>query len=103
MENTIKLAVLIDADNAQPIIIDSLLSEIANYGVASVKRIYGDWTTPGLKGWKEILLQHFIVSPRLRLTSLASQINLMPLLDPIQKPLLSRQLGYVFDSHTLNP
>lgn len=60
MENTIKLAVLIDADNAQPIIIDSLLSEIANYGVASVKRIYGDWTTPGLKGWKEILLQHSI-------------------------------------------
>ena len=60
MENTTKLAVLIDADNAQPTIIDSLLSEIANYGVASVKRIYGDWTTPGLKGWKEILLQHSI-------------------------------------------
>lgn len=60
MESTIKLAVLIDADNAQPTIIDSLLSEIANYGVASVKRIYGDWTAPGLKGWKEILLQHSI-------------------------------------------
>lgn len=60
MENTTKLAVLIDADNAQPTIIDSLLSEIANYGVASVKRIYGDWTNPGLKGWKEVLLQHSI-------------------------------------------
>jgi len=60
MEITIKLAVLIDADNAQPAIIDSLLSEIANYGVASVKRIYGDWTSPGLKGWKEMLLQHSI-------------------------------------------
>ena len=60
MENTNKLAVLIDADNAQPTIIDSLLSEIANYGVASVKRIYGDWTAPSLKGWKEVLLDHSI-------------------------------------------
>ena len=60
MENTDKLAVLIDADNAQPSIVDSLLAEIANYGVASVKRIYGDWTAPGLKGWKEVLLQHSI-------------------------------------------
>ena len=60
MENTDKLAVLIDADNAQPSIVDSLLSEIANYGVASVKRIYGDWTEPHLKGWKEVLLQHSI-------------------------------------------
>ncbi|WP_455208638.1 NYN domain-containing protein [Kaarinaea lacus] len=60
MENTTKLAMLIDADNAQPDIIDSLLAEVANYGVANVKRIYGDWTTPGLKGWKEILLEHSI-------------------------------------------
>ncbi len=60
MENTDKLAVLIDADNAQPSIVDGLLSEIANYGTASVKRIYGDWTAPGLKGWKEVLLEHSI-------------------------------------------
>jgi len=60
MESTDKLAVLIDADNAQPSIVDGLLAEVANYGVASVKRIYGDWTTPGLKGWKEVLLQHSI-------------------------------------------
>jgi uncharacterized LabA/DUF88 family protein len=61
MENTEKkLAVLIDADNAQPSIVDGLLIEIANYGTASVKRIYGDWTAPGLKGWKEVLLQHSI-------------------------------------------
>jgi len=60
MENTDKLAVLIDADNAQPSIVDSLLAEIANYGIASVKRIYGDWTAPGLKGWKEVLLHHSI-------------------------------------------
>ena len=55
-----KLAVLIDADNAQPGIVDGLLSEIAKYGTANVKRIYGDWTLPGLKGWKEVLLQYSI-------------------------------------------
>jgi uncharacterized LabA/DUF88 family protein len=60
MEATDKLAVLIDADNAQPGIVDDLLTEIANYGIASVKRIYGDWTAPGLKGWKEVLLQYSI-------------------------------------------
>jgi len=54
------LAVLIDADNAQPSILDGLLSEIAKYGTANVKRIYGDWTLPHLKGWKEHLLQYSI-------------------------------------------
>jgi uncharacterized LabA/DUF88 family protein len=60
MDKADNLAVLIDADNAQPSIVDGLLSEIANYGIASVKRIYGDWTAPGLKGWKEVLLEHSI-------------------------------------------
>jgi len=54
------LAVLIDADNAQPSITEGLLLEIAKFGVASVKRIYGDWTTPLLSGWKTILLEHSI-------------------------------------------
>ena len=60
MESTDKLAVLIDADNAQPSIVDGLLAEIANYGTANVKRIYGDWTGPRLVGWKEDLLRHSI-------------------------------------------
>ena len=55
-----KLAVLIDADNAQPSIVDGLLVEIAKYGTANVKRIYGDWTLSGLKGWKEVLLEYSI-------------------------------------------
>ncbi len=55
-----KLAVLIDADNAQPAILEGLIAEIAKYGVASVKRIYGDWTNPKLKGWKENLLDYAI-------------------------------------------
>jgi uncharacterized LabA/DUF88 family protein len=60
MESTEKLAVLIDADNAQAAIIERLLAEIAKYGTANVKRIYGDWTQPQLNRWKEILLQHSI-------------------------------------------
>ena len=55
-----KLAVLIDADNAQPAVVEGLLAEIAKYGTATVKRIYGDWTGPQLKGWKEVLLTHAI-------------------------------------------
>lgn len=50
-----RLAVLIDADNAQSSIVRQLLVEISKYGVATVKRVYGDWTTPNLKGWKESL------------------------------------------------
>ena len=42
------------------LILDGLLSEIAKYGTANVKRIYGDWTLPHLKGWKEHLLQYSI-------------------------------------------
>ena len=52
------LAILIDGDNASPKIISGLLAEVANYGVASVKRVYGDWTGPNLKGWKASLLEH---------------------------------------------
>lgn len=55
---TQSLALLIDADNASPKIISGLLAEVANYGTASVKRVYGDWTKPNLNGWKECLLEH---------------------------------------------
>jgi uncharacterized LabA/DUF88 family protein len=55
-----KLAVLIDADNTQPAIIEGLLNEIAKYGIASVKRIYGDWTSNNLRSWKEKLLEYAI-------------------------------------------
>lgn len=54
------LALLIDGDNSSPEIVSGLLAEIANYGTASVKRIYGDWTKPNLNGWKECLLEHSI-------------------------------------------
>ncbi|NTV91744.1 MAG: NYN domain-containing protein [Chlorobiaceae bacterium] len=60
IEKSDRLAVLIDADNTQPSIIEGLLAEIAKYGTANVKRIYGDWTSTSLRGWKEILLEHSI-------------------------------------------
>ena len=55
MKDNLKLAVLIDADNAQAAIIKELLAEVSTFGTASVKRAYGDWTTTNLKGWKETL------------------------------------------------
>jgi uncharacterized LabA/DUF88 family protein len=59
-DNASRLAVLIDADNAQPSIIEGLLAEVAKYGTAHVKRAYGDWTGTSLKGWKDQLLAQSI-------------------------------------------
>jgi len=59
-ENAARLAVLIDADNAQPAITEGLLAEVAKYGTAHVKRAYGDWTGTNLKGWKDHLLAQSI-------------------------------------------
>ena len=55
-----RLAVLIDADNAQPAVIAGLLAEVAKFGVASVKRIYGDFTSTHQTQWKRELLRHSI-------------------------------------------
>lgn len=59
-EATAKLAVLIDADNAQPSLAEGLLAEVAKYGTAHVKRAYGDWTGNHLKSWKDQLLTQSI-------------------------------------------
>ena len=59
-KKTIKLAVLIDADNAQGSLVSELLAEVAKFGVASIKRAYGDWTTTNLKQWKEHLNKYAI-------------------------------------------
>ncbi len=61
-QDQLKLAVLVDADNTQASIVDGLLAEIAKYGVASVKRIYGDWTSTNLRSWKDKLLE-FAIQP----------------------------------------
>jgi len=59
-ESTLKLAVLIDADNARAEIIEGLLTEIASYGEAIVKRIYGDFTSQSSAQWKKVLHKHAI-------------------------------------------
>ncbi|MDD5335336.1 MAG: NYN domain-containing protein [Rhodoferax sp.] len=53
--NNERLAVLIDADNAQASVIQELLAEVSRYGTATIKRAYGDWTTQNLRGWKDVL------------------------------------------------
>lgn len=59
-ELTLRLAVLIDADNAQAAVIEGLLAEIARFGEATVKRIYGDFTAPTSSSWKKVLQQYAI-------------------------------------------
>jgi hypothetical protein len=56
----LKLAVLIDADNIPYANIKGMLEEIAKYGIPTFKRIYGDWTRPSLSGWKGVLLENAI-------------------------------------------
>lgn len=55
-----RLAVLIDAENAQLAVLDSLLAEIAKFGTPSVRRIYGDFTNQSLAAWREPMLAHSI-------------------------------------------
>lgn len=54
------LAVLVDADNVPPPKIGAVLAEIARFGTASVKRVYGDWTRPNLSSWKPVASEHVI-------------------------------------------
>lgn len=55
-----RLAVLIDAENISTKYIKVILDEISNYGIATYKRAYGDWTSPVLKGWKDEVLKNSI-------------------------------------------
>lgn len=60
MANEHRFAVLIDADNISDKYVKFILDEISNEGVATYKRIYGDWTKPALSNWKNVLLEHSI-------------------------------------------
>jgi hypothetical protein len=59
-DDALLLAVLIDADNASAAVIGDILAEVASLGTASVKRVYGDFTTSNLQGWKAVLAEHAI-------------------------------------------
>jgi len=58
--NNLRLAVLIDADNVPRNCIKGIMEEIAIYGTPTIKRIYGDWTSPNISGWKTSLLENAI-------------------------------------------
>ena len=61
MQEELKFAVLIDADNVSFKYIKIILDEIASYGIATYKRIYGDWTDTRLSSWKPVLLDNSII------------------------------------------
>ena len=54
------IALLVDGDNAQPKLIEKMMRETEKYGTITIRRIYGDWTTPNMNGWKETLHTHAI-------------------------------------------
>ena len=54
------LAMLIDGDNAQPSLIEHVMTEAAKYGTVTIRRIYGNWTTQQMSSWKECLHSHAI-------------------------------------------
>lgn len=54
------IAVLIDGDNAQAKLLKEIIEEVSKYGKASIRRIYGDWTTPQMNSWKDIINQYSI-------------------------------------------
>jgi len=58
--SNLRLAVLIDAENIPRNCIKRVMEEIAIYGTPTIKRIYGDWTSPVVSGWKSSLLENAI-------------------------------------------
>lgn len=61
-EAKFNIAILIDGDNAQASLLKYMLEEVSKYGKATIRRIYGDWTTPHMNSWKESL-NHYSISP----------------------------------------
>lgn len=55
-----RLAVLIDADNVPRGTLKGIMDEVAIYGIPTIKRIYGDWTSPNISGWKSALLENAV-------------------------------------------
>lgn len=81
------IALLIDADNCPASKITHILDELSKYGVINVRRAYGDWKSPGLNGWAEILhdyaiqpMQQFAYTKRKNATDSAIIIDAMDLL-----------------------
>ena len=61
-ENEKRLAILIDSENISMKYIKCIIDEVSNYGIATYKRAYGDWTSSRLNGWKDMFLK-FAITP----------------------------------------
>ncbi len=59
-EKKFNIAILIDGDNAQPKLLKETIEEVSKYGKATIRRIYGDWTSQGMNSWKTLINQHSI-------------------------------------------
>jgi uncharacterized LabA/DUF88 family protein len=59
-EDTLRLAVLIDADNSSVTVLADILAEASKLGTATVKRVYGDFTSTNLQGWGKVLAEHAV-------------------------------------------
>ena len=59
-EKKFNIAVLIDGDNAQATLIKEIITEVSKYGKATIRRIYGDWTSSTMKSWKDVLNEYSI-------------------------------------------
>ena len=66
----INIALLIDVDNIGWKYTESILSELSKYGKVTIRRMYGDWSQPRLKGW----------------LSCASRYSLTPIMQPNNTP-----------------
>jgi uncharacterized LabA/DUF88 family protein len=87
MEQTARIALLIDADNAPSSKIDVILAELAKVGVSNIRRAYGNWKKDGLRGWEAVLheyairpVQQFDYSKGKNATDMSMVIDAMDLL-----------------------
>ncbi len=55
METNLRLALMIDGDNAQAALLPQMLAEVSKYGTMTIRRVYGDWSEPNMKSWKDVL------------------------------------------------
>jgi uncharacterized protein (TIGR00288 family) len=60
MDKPAQIALLIDADNARAARIDVILSDLSEFGAATIRRAYGNWTKAGLKSWQDVLHENAI-------------------------------------------
>jgi len=86
-ESPLRIALLIDADNAPAEKLDEILTELSTLGVINIRRAYGNWTKAGLQGWQSRLLefalrpmQQFDYSKRKNATDMAMTVDAMELL-----------------------